>query len=120
MKNIYEEWIRLKALEKATAKQRINIEADIYRAHMDEVKDEGSLTINAGGFKTRINTGYTRTWDFAQIKDHALFGDAFEASYKENRKKFKSLHPDVQKVFNKALTEKPKKPNFVVERIEND
>ncbi len=100
------------------AKERLQeIEDQIFEQLKDQVKDQGSTTVNQDGYKITVTIPMRTTWDEAKLKEIATnikqHGDDPEQyiDFKPqvSEKAYKAWPEQIQKVFEPARTIKPGK-----------
>jgi len=108
-----------KADEEAAKKLRLEVEEQILACPevRSALKDEGTTRFKRVGLK--VETGFTRGWDQAQLE--ALYPQVdphfwpFKAEWKEDRKAsrtYEERFPDLWALLRAALTLKPKKASL--------
>jgi len=100
------------------AKERLQeIEDQIFEQLKDQVKDQGSTTVNQDGYKITVTIPMRTTWDETKLKEIAAnikqYGDDPEQyiDFKPqvSEKAYKAWPEQIQKVFEPARTIKPGK-----------
>lgn len=115
LETLAEQWRAAKADEEAARKQRVQIEENII--HQTGVREEGSITVEAGAWKIRITGKLNRKLDpqaWERIRDSipealrpVIYAPQLELAglrYLENNE------PDIYRIVARAIETKPAKP----------
>lgn len=116
-------WVDLKAQEASATQQRLKVEAKLLG--LVESVDDGSKTSHVDGYKVTVKNGVKRSVDqkawtaiAKQIPKHL---HPVKVKYEADTKGCKYLAENFPKIWilaAKAITEKPSKPGFTIEKEE--
>ena len=95
----------------------LEVQTKIYETHFAQLNavDEGTVNINIGeAYKLKVVKKMTVSVD-QKLADAIGFG--FSKKYSLDKKAYAKLNDEQKKSVNEALTTKPAKPSFSVERL---
>lgn len=123
---LYQQWLEAKETERAAAESRRQIE-DKMLEQINIQQREGSETINADGYKVKITQRFNRTIDADALQElaaeHGLtshLGSLFRWKPDINAKAWKEAGEEITSPLLKAITTKPGRPSFAIEKTETN
>ena len=124
--NLYQQWLEAKESERAAAESRRLIE-DKMLEQMSIQQREGSETIKANGYKVKITQRFNRTIDADTLQEIAAengltshLGSLFRWKPDINAKAWKDAGEEITAPLLKAITTKPGRPSFAIEKTETN
>ena len=124
--NLYQQWLEAKETERAAAESRRQIE-DKMLEQMSIQQREGSETIKDNGYKVKITQRFNRTIDAETLQElaaeHGLtshLGSLFRWKPDINAKAWKEAGEEITAPLLKAITTKPGRPSFAIEKTETN
>lgn len=119
LKELMEDWREYKKLENSVTEQRRQVETEMYKLMMKQVKfpNEGTTNHVEGNLKLKIisKLDYKVDQDAAAAIPHL-----FKAKYEYSKTMLKNFTDEQVAMVNEAITIKPGRPSFTVEEVTND
>lgn len=120
--SIYQEWLEAKDAERMAVEDRRNIEDKlIVELSIDQC--EGSSTIKTDGYKVKVTQRFNRSIDADMLQEIAAehgithhLGDLFRWKPDINAKAWKDADESITGPLEQAITTKPGRPSFSIER----
>ena len=120
--SLYQDWLNAKDAEREAVEARRVIE-DMLIQHPSITEAEGSSSFEAEGYKVKVTQRFNRTIDADLLQEiaaeHALteyLGDLFRWKPEINAKAWKDAAESITAPLAKAITTKPGRPSFSIER----
>ena len=120
--NLYQKWIEAKDAERVAVDERRNIE-DKLIAELNIDQCEGSSTIKNGGYRIKVTQRFNRSIDADMLQEIAAehgitnhLGDLFRWKPDINAKAWKDADSSITGPLEQAITTKPGRPSFSIER----
>lgn len=110
---MYERWLELKKQKDAISAAMIAEEAVIFTHLKNQLKDEGSTTINEGPYRVKVITRMNRSIDQAGAEQ--IGGLGLAKKYSWSKTEYSKLSDEQKHIVNAVVTSKPGKPTFKVE-----
>ena len=124
--NIYQEWLALKRVEASAAKERREIEDQIYDIMGLIEGVEGAKTIEALGFKIKATQRLTRTVDADELQMLAAeaglswhLSTLFRWKPSLDMNRWKATAEEITGPLQGAITTKAGRPSFSITKIED-
>ena len=118
---LYDEWMRLKDMERSVAEQRRGIEDELIAAHKIDVTQEGTETINDDQYQIKFVRKLTRKVDAEVAKQIAIenglddqLARIFRWRADIDAKNWQATDPALTSPFLPAITTKPARPTVAV------
>jgi len=118
----FEQWLEAKEAERVAVERRREIEDGLIAA-LAIKESEGSTTINTDGYKVKITQRFNRSIDADLLQEiaaeHGLaqhLGDLFRWKPDINAKAWKDADASITGPLEQAITTKPGRPSFSIER----
>jgi len=125
MKNLIEKWLEEKRIEQAAQENRRHIEDMISEKLNIDSTLEKTHNLELEGFKLKLTQRFTRKVDADKLQDIAreyelshLLGDLFRWTPSINAKQWNATEFSIVNTLNKAITTKPSRLSFNIEKIE--
>lgn len=122
--SLYSQWLAAKEAERASVEMRRAIEDELFAMHRLG-EHEGTDTIMAGGFKVKVTQRFSRSIhaDLLQevAAEHGLeshLADLFRWKPEINARAWAAADESITTPLLAAITTKPARPSFSIERIE--
>ena len=119
---LFEQWLEAKEAERMAVERRREIE-DRLIASLAIKESEGSTTIKTGGYKVKVTQRFNRSIDSDMLQEIAAehgithhLGDLFRWKPDINAKAWKDADPSITGPLEQAITTKPGRPSFSIER----
>lgn len=121
--NKYKMWLDAKEAERQAAEARRLIEDELIAELGIAESDEGSRTVKADGFKVKVTCRMNRSIDADALQEIAAefgltehLGDLFRWKPDINAKAWKDADASITAPLLAAITTKPGRPSFSIER----
>ncbi len=121
--NLYADWIEAKAAEKAAQDKRRIIEDEIITAFDISENLDGTLNLEDKGYKLKLVGRMNRKVDADKLQEVArdaglesLLSSLFRWEPEINMTIWKATDPAITSVLSKAITVKPGRPSFSIEK----
>jgi hypothetical protein len=123
---LYDQWLQAKEAERQAVEARRVIEDELVKSfQIDDTKD-GSKTYKPDGYKVKVTTRLSRRVDADALIDLAaqagIDNDHLQALFRWkpelNLKEWQSAAPEITGPLAPAITTKPGRPSFSIERVE--
>ena len=121
--SLYQQWIDAKEAERQAAEARRQIEDKLIAELGIAETDEGSRTVKADGYKVKVTCRMNRTIDADALQEIAAecgltqhLGDLFRWKPDINAKAWKDADESITGPLLAAITTKPGRPSFSIER----
>lgn len=121
--SLYKQWLDAKEAERQAAEARRQIEDELIAELGIAETDEGSRTVKADGYKVKVTCRMNRTIDADALQEIAAecgltqhLGDLFRWKPDINAKAWKDADEQITKPLLTAITTKPGRPSFSIER----
>ena len=119
---LFEQWLEAKEAERMAVERRREIE-DRLIASLAIKESEGSTTIKTDGYKVKVTQRFNRSIDSDMLQEIAAehgithhLGDLFRWKPDINAKAWKDADPSITGPLEQAITTKPGRPSFSIER----
>lgn len=123
--NLYQEWLEAKEAERKAIARRRDLEDEMLSAIGFSGQEEGTKTIEDCGYAVKITTRINRTinGDLLQevAAEHGLtehLSTLFRWKPEINMKGWKDADKSITTPLSRAITAKPGRPTFNIERME--
>lgn len=124
MDNLYQQWLELKAAEKSATDARRAIEDELISTlRIQEI--EGVKTVKAPGYKVKVTQRFNRSIDADLLQEVAAehgiishLSDLFRWKPEINAKAWAAADYSITCPLLAAITTKPGRPSFSIEKIE--
>ena len=120
--SLYQEWLEAKDAERVAVERRREIEDGLI-ATLNINQAEGSSTINSEGYKVKVTQRFNRSIDADLLQEIAAehgitqhLGDLFRWKPDINAKAWKDADESITGPLEQAITTKPGRPSFSIER----
>lgn len=120
--SLYQKWLEAKDAERVAVDERRNIE-DKLIAELNIDQREGSSTIKNGGYRIKVTQRFNRSIDADMLQEIAAehgithhLGDLFRWKPDINAKAWKDADSSITSPLEQAITTKPGRPSFSIER----
>lgn len=120
---LYEQWLEAKEAERIAVERRREIEDGLVKA-LALKQAEGSTTINAEGYKVKVTQRFNRSIDADLLQEIAAehgisqhLADLFRWKPDINAKAWKDADASITSPLEQAITTKPGRPSFSIERV---
>lgn len=121
--NKYQAWLEAKEAERQAAEARRLIEDQLIAELGIAESDEGSRTVKADGYKVKVTCRMNRSIDADALQEIAAefgltehLGDLFRWKPDINAKAWKDANESITAPLLAAITTKPGRPSFSIER----
>ncbi len=126
--NLYQKWIDAKAAEGAAMAKRREVEDMLTDTLNIDASSDGSQTIKEGGYKATITTRINRTVDSVKVQEVAaengipfsVLQRVFRWKADIDKREFRNEKDEVKALLSQAITAKPGRPSYKIEKIEED
>lgn len=125
--NLYEQWLAAKEAERQATEQRRELENQLLSALNLPEAGEGSKTIDDAEYKVRVTYRMNRRIDGDALQEIAAengltehLGSLFRWKPEINAKAWKDASPEITAPLQDAITTKPGRPSFAIERNETE
>ena len=122
--SLYSQWLAAKEAERAAVELRRAIEDELFTLHRLG-EHEGTDTIKADGFKVKVTQRFNRSIDADLLQEvaaeHSLeshLADLFRWKPEINAKAWAAADDSITGPLLAAITTKPGRPSFSIEKIE--
>jgi len=119
---LFDQWLDAKEAERAAVERRRQIEDGLIAA-LSITESEGSTTIKTDGYKVKVTQRFNRSIDADMLQEiaaeHGLtqhLGDLFRWKPEINAKAWKDADQSITGPLEQAITTKPGRPSFSIER----
>lgn len=119
---LFDQWLEAKEAERMAVERRREIEDGLI-ATLNINQAEGSSTINAEGYKVKVTQRFNRSIDADLLQEIAAehgtthhLGDLFRWKPDINAKAWKDADESITGPLEQAITTKPGRPSFSIER----
>lgn len=120
--SLYQEWLEAKDAERMAVERRREIEDELIVA-LAITESEGSSTIKTDGYKVKVTQRFNRSIDSDMLQEIAAehgithhLGDLFRWKPDINAKAWKDADESITGPLEQAITTKPGRPSFSIER----
>lgn len=120
--SLYQKWLDAKDAERMAVERRREIEDELIAA-LAITESEGSTTIKTGGYKVKVTQRFNRSIDADMLQEiaaeHGLtqhLGELFRWKPEINAKAWKDSDTTITGPLEQAITTKPGRPSFSIER----
>lgn len=120
---LFDQWLEAKEAERAAVDRRREIEDGLIAA-LAITESEGSATIKTDGYKVKVTQRFNRSIDAEMLQEIAAehgithhLGDLFRWKPDINAKAWKDADPSITGPLEQAITTKPGRPSFSIERV---
>lgn len=119
---LFDQWLDAKEAERAAVERRREIEDGLIAA-LAITESEGSTTIKIDGYKVKVTQRFNRSIDSDMLQEIAAeygltqhLGDLFRWKPEINAKAWKDSDTTITGPLEQAITTKPGRPSFSIER----
>lgn len=124
--SLYEEWIKAKEAERQAVEARRQIEDELIQSLRVEADKDGSKTYKPEGYKVKVTTRLSRRVDgdeLINLASQAGIGQEhlqalFRWKPEINLREWQNAAPEITGPLAPAITTKPGRPSFSIERVE--